>query len=214
VPAAHVCEQQSAKPAQGWPLALHWTDWHLPMLQEWLQQSEPVLHALPSLEHAGAAHAPPTQDPLQHALLPWHAWAWGAHVVVTHCPPLHALLQHWLARWHDAPTSRHAPPPHVPSTHDWLQQSEYVLHAPPVEAHPGAAPLLPPPAAESGAYDDHPVPNPSVVPWLVHPPNVRRAAVAMAARNDSGRAFMRSPRRSSLGRGATVSNARTPPVTP
>jgi hypothetical protein len=34
VPAAHVCEQQSAKPPQGWPLALHWTDWHLPIVQE------------------------------------------------------------------------------------------------------------------------------------------------------------------------------------
>jgi len=213
VPAAHVCEQQSAKLAQAWPLALHWTDWHLPIVQEWLQQSEAVPHALPSLAHAGAAHVPPAQDPLQHALLPWHAWPSGAHVVLTHCPPLHALLQHWLARWHDAPMPAHAPPPpHVPSTHDWLQQSEYVLHALPGEAHPVEAPLLPPPAA-SGAYGDHPVPSESVVPWLVHPPNRTRAAIAIATRNDSGRAFMRSPRRSSLGRGATVSNARTPPVT-
>jgi hypothetical protein len=173
-----------------------------------------VLHALPSLAHAGAAQVPPAQDPLQQALLAWHAWPSGAQVVVTQCPPLHALLQHWLARSHDAPMPTHAPPPHMPSTHDWLQQSEYIVHAPPVEAHPAEAPLLPPPAAESGAYGDHPVPSESVVPWLEHPPNRRRAAIAFAARNDSGRAFMRSPRRSRLGRGATVSNARTPPVTP
>ena len=214
VPAAHVCEQQSAKPPHGWPLGLHWTDWHLPVVQEWLQQSEAVLHAVPSLAHAGGAQAPPVQDPLQQELLPWHAWPSGAHVVLTHCPPLHALLQHWLARWHDAPIPAHAPPPpHVPSTHDWLQQSENSLHALPGEAHPVEAPLLPPPVA-SGAYGDHPVPRESVVPWLVHPPNRTRAAIAIAARNDNGRAFMRSPRRSGLGRGATVSNARTPPVTP
>jgi len=45
----------------------------------------------------------------------------------------------------------HAPPPHMPSTHDWLQQSEYIVHGAPPAAHPCDAPLLPPPAAESGA---------------------------------------------------------------
>jgi hypothetical protein len=185
----------------------------LPIAQEWLQQSEATVHTLPSLEHAGAAQVPLEQDPLQHALLPWHDCPAGAHVVVTQCPPLHALLQHWLARTHVAPMPTHAPPPHIPSTHDWLQQSEYIVHAAPVEPHPGVAPLLPPPAAESGSYCGHPDVNESVLPWLEHPPNRRRAAIAFAARNDSGRAFMGSPRRSRLGRGATVSNARTPPVT-
>jgi len=61
------------------------------------------------------------------------------------------LLQHSLARVHAALMPTHAPPPHMPSTHDWLQQSEYIVHGAPPAAHPCDAPLLPPPAAESGA---------------------------------------------------------------
>lgn len=211
VPAAQVCEQQSLKLAHDWPLALHCTDWHWPIAHEWLQQSEAVAHALPSLAHAGGAHVPALHDPLQHALFAWHAWPAGAHVTLTQRPPVQVLLQHWLSCVHAALMPRHAPPPHIPSTHDWLQQSLYIVHAAPVPAHPCAAPLLLPPTAASGARCGHPVPKESVLPWLAHPPKRTRAAIVFAARNDSARAFMRSPRRSRLDRGATISNARTPP---